>query len=313
MPNLISFDAFVKKYNGKKVDFDGSYGGQCFDLFRQYVNDCLGFPQPYPAPAYPDRGRGAADLWQGFDKTPALYGYYTKIANTPDFVPQNGDVMIWNRHAGGGHGHVGIIISADLSSFVSFDQNWRALNVSEPTKHDYTNVYGVLRPKISTSEGNSTPEKIYTEAEMTQVREARDSNWNSYQECKLDKSAVEESLKKTRQEYDQFREEINRKLDLPTTSLPSDTLGAIERLLEVEDVKNGLEKQLAKIGESHEEEKRQLQKEIKKLRADITAQQKQNETLLVRLAALETQIQIRQKTSRFFSWINKLLGNASKN
>ena len=27
---------FVKKYNGKKVYFDGAFGAQCVDLFRQY-------------------------------------------------------------------------------------------------------------------------------------------------------------------------------------------------------------------------------------------------------------------------------------
>ncbi|WP_252722587.1 hypothetical protein [Treponema phagedenis] len=37
----MSLDEFVKKYLGKKVDYDGHYGAQCVDLFRQYCKDVL--------------------------------------------------------------------------------------------------------------------------------------------------------------------------------------------------------------------------------------------------------------------------------
>ena len=35
---------FIIKYNGKKVDFDGAFGAQCVDLFRQYNKDVWGNP-----------------------------------------------------------------------------------------------------------------------------------------------------------------------------------------------------------------------------------------------------------------------------
>ena len=41
-------DEFVKKYENKKVDFDGVYGAQCVDLFRQYVKECLGIKNDTP-------------------------------------------------------------------------------------------------------------------------------------------------------------------------------------------------------------------------------------------------------------------------
>ena len=40
----MTLDEFVKKYNGKKVDYDGRYGCQCVDLFRQYCEDVLNIP-----------------------------------------------------------------------------------------------------------------------------------------------------------------------------------------------------------------------------------------------------------------------------
>lgn len=35
---------FRNKYLGKKVDYDGSYGAQCWDLAQQYVTECLKLP-----------------------------------------------------------------------------------------------------------------------------------------------------------------------------------------------------------------------------------------------------------------------------
>ena len=32
----MTLEEFVNKYIGRKVDFDGAYGAQCVDLFRQY-------------------------------------------------------------------------------------------------------------------------------------------------------------------------------------------------------------------------------------------------------------------------------------
>ena len=37
----MTLEEFVKKYIGKKVDYDGVFGSQCVDLFRQYVKDVL--------------------------------------------------------------------------------------------------------------------------------------------------------------------------------------------------------------------------------------------------------------------------------
>lgn len=137
---------FIEKYTGKKLDWDKAYGGQCVDLFRFYIHEVMTTQQPKGVV-------GAADFWTGYDSDPILKDNFTKIANTPDGVPQEGDVIIWNKKAGGGFGHIAVFIKGNANTFTSFDQNWRALNVCEPTEHNYTNVYGWLRPKES-SMGN---------------------------------------------------------------------------------------------------------------------------------------------------------------
>ena len=35
---------FKNKYLGKVVDYDGSFGPQCWDLAQQYITECLGLP-----------------------------------------------------------------------------------------------------------------------------------------------------------------------------------------------------------------------------------------------------------------------------
>lgn len=45
---------FIKTYLGKKVDFDGMYGNQCVDLYRQYCKDVLNVPQSPSVPGAKD-------------------------------------------------------------------------------------------------------------------------------------------------------------------------------------------------------------------------------------------------------------------
>lgn len=136
---MISFNAFITKYLGKKIDFDNAYAGQCVDLFRQYVQEVLGYPQPKGV-------SGAKDFWTNYETDPNLKNYYQKIENTPTGVPKIGDVMIWDKDAGGGFGHISVFIEGDVNGFTSFDQNWPTLSVCTKTKHNYDNVYGWLRP-----------------------------------------------------------------------------------------------------------------------------------------------------------------------
>lgn len=143
----MTLSSFITKWNGKKADWDGQYGGQCVDLFRFYIDEILGLTQP--------RGVvGAADFWANYTTDPILKNNFTQIKNTADFKPLAGDVMVWNKRAGGGFGHIAIVSDdkATLDTFNSFDQNWVKVSVCEIVKHTYANVYGVLRPLKSIQE-----------------------------------------------------------------------------------------------------------------------------------------------------------------
>lgn len=126
---------FFNKWNGKGIDFDGYYGYQCVDLYRQYCQEVLGIPQS-------PKVTGASNIWESY-----LKEHFIEIKNTPDAIPQFGDIIIWNKYAGGGYGHVAIFDSGDVDSFTSFDQNWPVGSLCHFQPHNYTNVIGWLRPK----------------------------------------------------------------------------------------------------------------------------------------------------------------------
>jgi len=127
---------FVTKYNWRAIDYDGAYGPQCVDLFRQYLKEVLNVSQP------PSVG-GAKDLWNNYDPR-----YFDRINNGPLDIPKKGDIPIWDARAGGGHGHVAIVETANLFSFTSFDQNWPVGTYCHFQGHNYFGgLVGWLRAK----------------------------------------------------------------------------------------------------------------------------------------------------------------------
>lgn len=311
----MTLQQFVDKWLGRKADFDGAYGGQCVDLFRFYCKEVLDINQPRSV-------QGAADFWQNYETDPNLKNNFLKIKNTPDFLPQPGDVMLWTRRAGGGYGHVAIILEATLSEFISLDQNWPTLSKVTKTTHDYVNVYGVLRP-LQTTEGNTTPGK-YSEEEMTKVRLERDENHNKYVEQKQRADSLQTELDQVKTIADQrkkelsdFIEELAKRLALPATSDKGDIVGGVERLLSVEDQLSKVQKENTQLEKRHELEKSELKEEIKKLRSEnesirLQAEKltKQNETMEQRINQLEQRLeshkQAEELTTRFALFIQSV-------
>lgn len=172
----MTFDEFIKKYNGKSIDYDGTYGVQCVDLIKLYVEKVFGVSAG-------SASWGNAKYY--YTNTPAkLKNITTKIANTASFVPQKGDIMVWNGNVGNGCGHVAICTGeGNTSYFYSYDQNWGTKPMHK-VKHSYDNVYGVLRPKdqskivtVSNTSGGfvspktwtngSTNETVYTQSNLS--------------------------------------------------------------------------------------------------------------------------------------------------
>lgn len=128
---------------GQSIDTDGYYGAQCKDFINAYCQENWGFTPP----------GNAIDV--------ISYNYpsgWQKIQNTPDFIPQPGDIAVWTI---GTYGHVGIIISANINSFVSVEQNWYNCNgyVGSPAAkvtHNYSSFWGVIRPPFSSAGSEAT-------------------------------------------------------------------------------------------------------------------------------------------------------------
>lgn len=138
----MTYDEFIKKHNGVAVNYDGAAGKQCVDLATAYFNEVFGS-------GIKNFWYDAHHFWDLFDKNTWLKANFTKVKNTPSFVPKKGDVAIWSGTLNGGWGHIAICTGeGNTKYFYSYDQNWLGRN--DPctrTYHNYNHVLGVLRPK----------------------------------------------------------------------------------------------------------------------------------------------------------------------
>ena len=118
----MNFNEYInwRKANGP-VDKDGFYGYQCMDLWNDFVKEVLG-----------EEGVGA-DCAKNILNNPRVRELFDVIENTPDFVPQRGDVAVFT---GGTWGHVAIILDANINCFYSLEQNWKPQQLTEEF-HDY--------------------------------------------------------------------------------------------------------------------------------------------------------------------------------
>lgn len=135
----MTLDQFIDKYNGKFIDFDKSYGPQCVDLMRQYVQEVLRM-DPYTIP----RANYAKNIFYNFRTN----NNFKKVINTPTAVPKKGDIIFWGwRYPVTGYaGHVAIVTGANVYRFISFDQNYPTGSTCHYVNHDYRGVLGWLTP-----------------------------------------------------------------------------------------------------------------------------------------------------------------------
>jgi Skp family chaperone for outer membrane proteins len=316
----MTVDQFVEKYLGKKIDFDGAYGGQCVDLFRQYVKEVLELPQPKGV-------NGAAEFWTGYDNDPNLKNNYEKIANTPTGVPQKGDVMLWNKKAGGGFGHVSVFLSGNVDTFVSFDQNWPTLSVCTKTNHNYTNVYGWLRakkkevtppPQPPPNPADPRDEQIaQLKAEVANLRLTVTEREDALTEVRKQLSdAVATNAKHIKDFVETLASLLGTVIGTsPEQGIP-DIVAAVKRLLSVEDQLKGTEKKLdeekgkhaAEVAALHGEVS-QLRKEIEQQQAELSKQYQENKNLLARVESLERKGEAIRENTKTLSWIDELMQN----
>lgn len=158
----MTFQEFITKYNGKYVDTDNAYGGQCMDLMHQFCIEILRLTQS-------DLGAPAAkDVYLNFTNVKG-HEFFDRIDNTPINVPQEGDIMFWGTKLGA-YGHVAIFVEGDANSFRSFDQNFPIGSPCHVQNHTYNGVLGWLRFK------SATPD---LQAQLDLCRQDRDNHYNA--------------------------------------------------------------------------------------------------------------------------------------
>lgn len=144
-----TFDRFLAENNGKFVErVDPGSLNQCFDL-AIYWCEYLGFPK---------------SIFSGLINASQIYTQWThtqfdKIPNTPEFVPQKGDICVFS----GIPGHVSVATGkGDLNTFESFDQNFPTGSASHLVTHNYNNLLGVQRLKVTQDNmGDNIKRKSY--------------------------------------------------------------------------------------------------------------------------------------------------------
>lgn len=135
----MTLEEFVSKYKGEKIDYDGKYGYQCVDLFRQYCKDVLDIPHTGGV-------GGAAELFTNYEKMPLEVKYFHKIAYAGG-KPDAGDVVVFGCSKSNKYGHVAIVLSADEKTIKVFEQDGVYQTAAKIAWWNYARVLGFLRKR----------------------------------------------------------------------------------------------------------------------------------------------------------------------
>ena len=158
---MMTTSEFFDWADGKALDMDGvpaSQPYQCVDLTKYYLLKKFGIKN-FSFTTKSNPHGYAKGLWENFDEYPELKGKFVKIKNTPDFVPQKGDIVEWKGESPCGvAGHTAIATGKNIGTirFYSLDQNWGGKHYCTDILHSYKAVYGVIRPlqKVTTTDLN---------------------------------------------------------------------------------------------------------------------------------------------------------------
>lgn len=108
----MNLEDFIKNYENQKIDFDGFYGSQCVDLFRQYSKEVLGIKEHTGAV------NGAKELYINFELMPLMKKHFQKV-----FAARKGDLVVFNGTENNPYGHIAIVIYATPKTIITFEQD----------------------------------------------------------------------------------------------------------------------------------------------------------------------------------------------
>lgn len=130
----MTLDEFVKKYEGKKVDYDGYYGAQCVDLARLYIRLVWGLPQPKNIISAYEAYTHWLRCGNGFEEI--SWKSLTKIAR--------GDLVVFPPTDTNLHGHIAIVLDIADGEVLCFEQNGFTQKGAEQKRRPLDTVFGCL-------------------------------------------------------------------------------------------------------------------------------------------------------------------------
>lgn len=140
---------FYLETNGKKIDVDGAYGGQCWDLFAYFCQKYCGRTFSCISTGY------VIDLWTHFEQC-GLNQYFDKVYDY--HALQDGDWLIWDKNASpncwiSNKSHIAMFREYNPSNIeqnVILTQNPNGIpNYVHQMICDFHGFVGALRPKTN--------------------------------------------------------------------------------------------------------------------------------------------------------------------
>lgn len=176
--------------------------------------------------------------------------YFQIIPNDDSFIPQEGDIGVFNKTNSNIAGHVCICTgNGNTKTFKSLDQNWAGQSKVSEVTHDYINFLGVLRPKIKSNEINEQTllpiidangnlmevqavrsELADNERQITNLLTEKDNLLRQVDDLKITVSALNSKITSLENEISTLEDEV------PTENIPSPCIcqkifGLIKKLL----------------------------------------------------------------------------------
>lgn len=158
----MNIQEWIDSVNGKAIDMDGAYGGQCWDLWSHYAQHVYGIPQ---ADTNTVGGYAASVYTARYDSSRALQNAFTK--ESANYTPVYGDVAFWKRS---GMNHVAIVVRDNGNGTLqTISQN--------PNRAGYVNInkngiIGYFHPRNQSGNNNIDARAYRVNVPILNVRSA---------------------------------------------------------------------------------------------------------------------------------------------
>ena len=158
----MNIQKWMNNVNGKIIDMDGAYGGQCWDLWSSYARNVYGIPA---ADTNTVDGYAASVYTARYDRSKALQNTFIREAG--NYTPVYGDVAFWN---GNGMNHVAIVVRDNGNGTLeTMSQNPNKAGYVTLTKNG---IIGYFHPRTANNNVTVTPGAYKVNVNVLNVRSA---------------------------------------------------------------------------------------------------------------------------------------------